>query len=325
MFAGNGYSGLGEWTTPLHVVENIDASSKINTLENIYLLYDELVDLNAGFIPVSNFNTSRVGTAMDASNPTKGKVYCATKPYNAGSIPGKVWMWNLVNKNWKNVSAGLPDSIYATDIAIDKTNDSIAYITYSSFTAGKKVFKTKNAGTTWLNVSDNLPNIPVNAVVCDSSDIYHSVYIGTDVGVYKRNDTMKNWLYFSKNLPNVIVSDLEIHPQNHKLIASTFGRSMWVYDLPNAIKKVNAVNNLNMENYFKIMNPVSGTLNIQVASNIHGVLKGSLLNQLGQSVFSFDLERGANQFSINSLNTGIYFLKLNSDGETIMVEKIIVE
>ena len=57
------------------------------------------------------------------------------------------------------------------------------------------------------------------------------MYIGTDVGIYYRNDTLQNWIPFSNGLPKIIVKDLRIHTQARKLRAGTFGRGLWESNL----------------------------------------------------------------------------------------------
>ncbi len=325
IFSSNPYEGKGEWTTPVFVDELLDAKGHISSMQNVYLLYSELVDINNGFSPLSSFGSNRVGTAMDMSNATNGMAYFAKKPYNGGSISGKLWRWDIRNNMWTDVSAGLPDSLYTTDIAVNKKNDSFVYITYSGFINDKKIFRSTNSGLSWQNISANLPNMPVNTVVCDSADANNAIYIGTDVGVYMRNDTMKNWLYYSKNMPNVIVSDLKIHPLNHRLVASTFGRALWAYDLPHSIKKTDRIKLYYTVDNFKIENPARGFLNIKC--NVLSVesFEADLLNQVGQKVMNLSIIRGENSVPVSTLKRGIYFLKIYTENETVLVEKIVLE
>jgi hypothetical protein len=51
------------------------------------------------------------------------------------------------------------------------------------------------------------------------------LYIGTDVGVFYRNNTFTDWIYFSNGLPNTRIEDLKVIPGY--LYAGTFGRSIW--------------------------------------------------------------------------------------------------
>ncbi|MBK9320787.1 MAG: hypothetical protein IPM91_19690 [Bacteroidetes bacterium] len=95
---------------------------------------------------------------------------------------------------------------------LPSTNGLTAWVTFSGYVSGKKVYKTTNGGTSWTNVSTGLPNLPVNCIQFDSvyGSAHNAIYIGTDLGVYYRNDEMGAWTTFTTGLPNVRVNDLEI-------------------------------------------------------------------------------------------------------------------
>ena len=67
-----------------------------------------------------------------------------------------------------------------------------------------------NGGANWNNLTGNLPNLPCNIVKYDDGT-NGGIYVGTDIGVYYRDNDLGNWIQFMNNLPNVIVNDLEIH------------------------------------------------------------------------------------------------------------------
>ena len=43
---------------------------------------------------------------------------------------------------------------------------------------------------------------------------------------------MINWEMYNQGLPNVIITELEYHINSNKLFAATYGRGVWVSDLP---------------------------------------------------------------------------------------------
>ncbi|NCA76670.1 MAG: T9SS type A sorting domain-containing protein [Alphaproteobacteria bacterium] len=117
-----------------------------------------------------------------------------------------------------------------TGIAVHTKNPNTVYISFSGYTSGKKVFKSTNGGISWDTISQNLPNVSVNCIVFqDSSN--EGLYIGTDLGVYFRNNQMTSWKRFSSGLPNVMVTDLKIQYMNGKIRAATYGRGLWESDL----------------------------------------------------------------------------------------------
>jgi hypothetical protein len=119
-------------------------------------------------------------------------------------------------------------------IAIHQTNPNIAWVTFSGFDPATKVFYTNNGGTTWINVSGSLPNVPVNCIEYQngSNDL---VYIGTDLGVFYMDATMNDWAPYNTNLPNAIINELEIHYPTNTLRAATFGRGIWQSPLQSSV------------------------------------------------------------------------------------------
>jgi PKD repeat protein len=134
--------------------------------------------------------------------------------------------------NWSNVSTGLPTStVSPTYVAISNTNPDVAFVTFSGYSSTNKVFKTTNGGTSWTNISSGLPNVPCNTIVYQNNSAVDAVYVGTDIGVYYRDNTMTDWIYFSNGLPRVAVRDLEIYYPTSRLRAATYGRGTWDSDL----------------------------------------------------------------------------------------------
>ena len=62
-----------------------------------------------------------------------------------------------------------------------------------------------------------------------------TLYVATDFGVYRSTNTGGDWETLGTGLPNVVVTDLELHHPTRTLIAGTYGRSMWTYDLQAAV------------------------------------------------------------------------------------------
>jgi PKD repeat protein len=123
-----------------------------------------------------------------------------------------------------------------TWVAVSNTDPNVVYVVYSGYSASNKVFKSTNGGTSWTNLSTGLPNVPVNCIVYhNGNSAGDGIYIGTDVGVYYRDNSMTSWVDFSAGLPNCAVSDLEIYYATGRLRAATFGRGTWDSDLYSSV------------------------------------------------------------------------------------------
>ncbi len=92
-----------------------------------------------------------------------------------------------------------------------------------------RVLHSTDYGNTWEDYTTGLTPFPVNKLVYDPDD--NILYAATDVGVFytipDRYDSI-GWQCFNMNLPVTIVTDLVTDYQANRLVASTFGRGIWV-------------------------------------------------------------------------------------------------
>ena len=212
-------SGNGAWETP-YILDRNDPNT-------IYVGYDELEKSSDGgnnWTTITNNQTNggKIDEiAVSKSNPSV--IYFSDGPNLYNTSDG--------GSTWSNISSGLP---YKTIkyIAIHPNDPDKVWVVFSGYTSGEKVYKTLDGGSNWQNYSGTLPNIPINTIVLDENSGTETLYIGTDLGVFIRDNTATDWSNFNNaSLPNVIVSELEIQYQSNKLIAATYGRGLWSIDL----------------------------------------------------------------------------------------------
>lgn len=91
------------------------------------------------------------------------------------------------------------------------------------------LWKSTDYGVTWTSVAGNIPSGSIN-VVREDPLIKNMLYAGNDFGAYTSKDAGRTWRVLGGNLPSVQVSDLQIHPREHLIVISTYGRGMWVMD-----------------------------------------------------------------------------------------------
>jgi photosystem II stability/assembly factor-like uncharacterized protein len=131
---------------------------------------------------------------------------------------------------WTDITNNLPVNHAAiTGIAIDSDDPNRVWICFSGYSENNKVYQSDDGGTTWLNISGRLPNIPINCIEYqkNSEDI---LYIGTDLGVFYAAGSLNEWQSYNTGLPNVIIYDLDTHYPTGKLRTATFGRGIWESD-----------------------------------------------------------------------------------------------
>lgn len=139
--------------------------------------------------------------------------------------------------NWFEPDAMIPNR-YVSGLAFDPTDPNVLYATVSGFDEGTPnqpghLFRTRNAlsdSAAWDNISPPV-NLPNNCLAIDPKKP-NSIYVGTDLGVWRTLDGGATWAHMGpeSGMPNVAVFDLQIHPQTGRVFAFTHGRSAFILD-----------------------------------------------------------------------------------------------
>jgi hypothetical protein len=101
---------------------------------------------------------------------------------------------------------------------------------YDASGAGRgHVFRTSDGGDTWRDLSGDLPDVNVNALLIDPDAKPRVVYIGTDLGVLRATDdgSALAWQTYSAGLPPVVVTRFAYNAATRTLLAATYGRGVW--------------------------------------------------------------------------------------------------
>jgi hypothetical protein len=217
--------------------------------------------------------------SLEVAHSNTNYIYAATFGHLYRSVNG--------GTSWTNITGTLPVNFAAlTGVAINGSNPDAAWVTFSGFSAGNKVFYTNNGGTTWTNISGTLPNIPVNCVEYQngSNDI---VYIGTDFGVFYTDATQNNWVSYNTGLPNVIIDELEVYFPTSKLRAATYGRGLWESDL-----QISVLSNVDAATSTMMYPPVS-TCDSVIAPVVS--IRNAGLNTLTSVDLNYHIDAQSNQ------------------------------
>jgi photosystem II stability/assembly factor-like uncharacterized protein len=137
-----------------------------------------------------------------------------------GSSQGRAMISTDGGATWTQITNGLP-ARFIKSIIVSPTDPNTAFLTVSGFDSGH-VFKTTNAGASWTNISGNLPNIPTNTILIDPRNA-GTLWVGTDVGVYRSTVGGTTWESFNQGMPPAIVTEL-VAQSNGLIQAATYGR-----------------------------------------------------------------------------------------------------
>ena len=165
----------------------------------------------------------------------------------------------LDEATWSTITK--PTGVNFNSIYWSRNNNDTMYATASSYTAGNKVYFSSNGGSSWINISNNLPNILTKKVLkYEGSD---TIFLATELGVYfarltnvSGTPTISTWDKYGSGLPNVRVDDMELSYTSKKLFAGTFGRGVWVVDLQIVVVSAKDIkfssNKTNLENSYNL-------------------------------------------------------------------------
>jgi len=244
----------------------------------------------------------------------------------AGTDDGNIWITQDAGSNWTKISSALPNR-WVTRVAADPANISTAYAAFSGYRFNSNtayIYKTTNYGNSWTDVTGNLPETPVNDIIINPDN--HQLYIATDIGVFYSLDDGLNWSILGLNLPNVIVTDLTYHSPTKMLVAGTFGRSMYKYDLSSLfnIKETDCSD-------FAVSifpNPFMSGTSISLQTNVKDHYTVCLYNLKGlkiADIFDDVMEPGNHKIHYNAsgLANGIYICRIYNNKGLLKEVKIV--
>ena len=156
----------------------------------------------------------------------------------AGTTNGHIWRTASGNTGtvvtWADVftGRGLP-ATPVTSIAVDRNDatGNIAYATFGGFGVGH-VWKTLDGGASWVNISGNLPNVPVESITTYPSSPNPVLVIGTDVGVFLSTNNGGSWSTLMNGLPNTVAMMVFTDTAMTTLFVASHGRGMWMMPIP---------------------------------------------------------------------------------------------
>ena len=152
----------------------------------------------------------------------------------AGTDDGNLHVTMDAGKTWTDIGKNLPlaSKKWISRIVPSKYDVSTVYVAQrgrEDDDFAPYLWKSTDFGATWASIAGNIPSGSIN-VVREDPLVKGMLYAGNDVGAYVSKDEGAHWDVLGANLPSVQVSDLQIHPRDHVIVISTYGRGMWVMD-----------------------------------------------------------------------------------------------
>ncbi len=231
------------------------------------------------------------------------------------------------NGTWFQRTAGLPMANYLRKITPHPTNRNIAYAVMDGLNIpGQKIYKTMNAGINWINISGNIPDIPLSDIVPHPTNNQY-LYLGTEMGCYKTTNGGQTWQRWNNGMHDATIVTEMIYIDSlsanskYYIVAATYGRSIYLREI-SGDDPININGNITstpneyelFQNYPNPFNPITTIkFNLPIKDkidigiyDIQGKRLSTLLNQI--------LEVGEHKIKFNGANipSGVYFYKLTT-------------
>lgn len=301
--------GPGAWLTPV-VMDPADHQTLYIGFQNIW----KTTDQGNSWSSIFNFNLKAPLQSIAVAPSNNQIIYAATYDTIFGTANGGgSWNYLPITSVTGNASHRI------SYITVNPINPYMMWITITGFSAGNKIFQTSDGGSTWTNISGTLPNVPVNCSVYEKGS-NDAIYIGTDLGVFYRDNTMSNWIPYNYGLPNIQVNELEIS-YNNKLYAATWGRGIWKSDLYSFSGIPENEKNIA---YFELFpNPASETISILLPSH-RGKKEVEIFDVRGEEKYTGSFTGDTYTIRINNLPDGLYLIRIKNEN-AFAARKFIVE
>ncbi len=236
----------------------------------------------------------------------------------AGTNDGNVQITTDRGINWTLISEDLP-LLEVSSVATDPNDEATIYVTFSGYRSDNylpHVLKSTDYGDTWVDISSNLPETPINEIVIDPT-LPGQYYLASDLGVFHSSDEGDSWQILGVDFPHTVVADLDLHDERRLLLAGTFGRSMYTYDLPS---EPVATKDEALENVVSIYpNPTANILNIE-ASKLPNIKEIIIIDNTGKIVQSVNSSQS--RIDVSNFQSGIYNLRIVTE-ERIVVKRFV--
>jgi hypothetical protein len=182
--------------------------------------------------PVFDAGDGSSVTAVETNHGVSYAAWCG--PCNPLDGDGAGFVRGLATNyggTWHTINAPNLPNRYVAALTSDPANPAHVYAVFSGFSrhwipdAGDgHVFESTDGGTTWTDISGDLPDIPGDDLVIWKGHLV----LATDHYVYTADTrTPTHWSRLGHGLPASVDADLTLNPSGSALIVATHGRGLW--------------------------------------------------------------------------------------------------
>ena len=255
-------------------------------------------DLTDGIIYAERFHNI---SCVDNSSLNSNYIY-------AGTSDGNVWRSLDDGNTWDSLQMTLPYR-YVTSVHSSPNVLNNVYVTHSGYRYNQyipHIHKSINNGTSWIDISGDLPQAGINDMVVLPGN-ENILFVATDIGVYYTINSGINWMRLGNNMPIMVIWDLEYNPNTNKLIAGTYARGIQTIDVTSLMTSVGIKNTTLIQSSVSIFpNPAVNEINIKASEKIKTI---SIIDQQGKVITNATTQK----INIENLARGVYNIVIETE------------
>lgn len=280
----------------------------------VYAFWDSISnDLTDGNIFGARFHTI---SAIDHSTLNAQNLLVGTTDAN-------VWYTNNDGTTWNNITGSLPNR-YVSSVKWSPNVANNMYVTHTGYKSNEyipHIHKSTNNGSTWTDISSNLPQFAINDLVIYPGN-ENQLFVATDGGVYYTLNAGTSWQRLGTNMPIIPVYDIELEASTNKLIAGTFARSVQSMDL-NSVTGIVIATKKEQHNLMAFPMPINNELNLKLDKAMENATI-IIFDLMGKLVYKNSMDVETNKVLTIPLNisNGEYILNL-FNGKESYTKKIV--
>jgi photosystem II stability/assembly factor-like uncharacterized protein len=182
-----------------------------------------------------------------ATMPRRGVIYTVAPSYKdinviwAGTDDGLIQVTRDGGRTWANVTPpALTSWSKVSVIDAGHFDAQTAYAAVNRFRLDDlrpHIYRTHDGGKTWTEITNGLPDDPINAVREDPQR-RGLLFAGSERAVFVSFDDGDHWQSLRLNMAASSVRDLVVH--NDDLVVATHGRSFWILDDITPLRQLSA-------------------------------------------------------------------------------------
>ena len=256
--------------------------------------------------------------------PTMHTIYCigespidANNVY-AGTTDGNVWNSLDAGSTWNDVTGSLPDRVVTSIKGSPSIADRV-YVTHSGYKYNEfipHIHRSDDNGTTWTDISGDLPQFAVNDIVIDPTD-ENVLIVATDGGVYGSNDGGVLWDRVGSDMPIMPVYDMEIDTVMNRLVAGTHARGIWTFPMDSVRTSLITEVPAELDNASDLSVYPSPAVE-QITVEMEDSFRGEILDLSGKVMHQFDAESGKVVIKVNEWPAGVYLVRAQNNAQPIV-------